>query len=59
MENIILEEGMKKTKGKYEVVVDRTEAIKAAIKMANKREFVLKKKYLQKIINELGYDCRK
>lgn len=28
-------------------------------KMANKREFVLKKKYLQKIINELGYDCRK
>lgn len=28
-------------------------------KMANKREFVLKRKYLQKIINELGYDCRK
>ncbi|AMD17485.1 hypothetical protein TL18_05305 [Methanobrevibacter sp. YE315] len=27
-------------------------------KLANKRELVLKKKYLQKIINELGYKCR-
>lgn len=27
-------------------------------KLANKRELVLKKKYLQKIINELGFKCR-
>lgn len=26
--------------------------------LANKRELVLKKKYLQKIINELGFKCR-
>lgn len=27
-------------------------------KLADKREFVLKKKYLQKIINEMGFKCR-
>lgn len=27
-------------------------------KLANKRELVLKKKYLEKIINEMGYKCR-
>nr|WP_295160066.1 hypothetical protein [uncultured Methanobrevibacter sp.] len=27
-------------------------------KLANKRELVLKKKYLQKILNELGFKCR-
>ena len=27
-------------------------------KLANRRELVLKKKYLQKIINELGFRCR-
>lgn len=27
-------------------------------KLANRRELVLKKKYLQKIINELGFKCR-
>ena len=27
-------------------------------KLANKRELVLKKKYLQKILNELGFNCR-
>ena len=27
-------------------------------KLANKREFVLKKKYLQKIIDELGFKCK-
>lgn len=36
-----IEEGMKKTKGKYKVVVDRTEAIKQAIQMANKRDIIV------------------
>ncbi|WP_296803556.1 hypothetical protein [uncultured Methanobrevibacter sp.] len=27
-------------------------------KLANRRELVLKKKYLQKILNELGFNCR-
>lgn len=36
-----IEEGIKKTKGKYKVVVDRTEAIKEAIKMANKRDIIV------------------
>ena len=36
-----IEEGIKKTKGKYEVVVDRTEAIRTAIKMANKRDIII------------------
>ena len=36
-----IEEGMKKTKGKYEVIVDRTEAIEKAISMANKRDIII------------------
>ncbi|MBP3708239.1 MAG: UDP-N-acetylmuramoyl-L-alanyl-D-glutamate--2,6-diaminopimelate ligase [Clostridia bacterium] len=36
-----IEQGMKKTNGKYEVVVDRTEAIEKAIKMANKRDIIV------------------
>ncbi len=36
-----IEQGVKKTKGKYEVVVDRTEAIEHAIKMANKRDIII------------------
>ena len=36
-----IEEGIKKTKGKYEVVVDRIEAIEKAIKMANKRDIII------------------
>ncbi len=42
-EKIVLqiEEGMKKTNGKYEVIVDRKDAIKAAIKMANKLDIIL------------------
>lgn len=36
-----IEEGMKKTKGKYTVIVDRTEAIKEAIKMATKRDIIV------------------
>ena len=36
-----IEEGIKKTKGKYEVIVDRTEAIEKAIKMANKRDIII------------------
>ena len=36
-----IEEGIKKTKGKYEVIVDRKEAIKKAIKMANKTDIVV------------------
>ena len=36
-----IEEGIKKTKGNYKVIVDRTEAIREAIKMANKRDLVV------------------
>ena len=36
-----IEEGIKKTKGKYSVVVDRTEAIEQAIKMATKRDIIV------------------
>lgn len=36
-----IEEGMKKTKGKYKVVVDRTQAIKEAIQMATKRDIIV------------------
>lgn len=36
-----IEEGMKKTKGKYICIVDRTEAIKYAIKMANKNDIIV------------------
>lgn len=36
-----IEEGMKKTKGKYKVVVNRTEAIKEAIQMATKRDIIV------------------
>ena len=36
-----IEEGIKKTKGKYEVIVDRTEAIEKAIKMANKKDIII------------------
>ena len=36
-----IEEGMKKSKGKYEVVVDRIEAIKKAISMANKNDIIV------------------
>ena len=36
-----IEEGMKKTKGKYKVVVDRVEAIKEAIQMATKRDIII------------------
>ena len=36
-----IEEGIKKTKGKYEVIVDRIEAIKAAINMASKTDIIV------------------
>ena len=36
-----IEEGIKKTKGKYEVIVDRTDAIKRAIEMANKTDIIV------------------
>lgn len=36
-----IEQGIKKTKGKYEVVVDRVEAIEHAIKMANKKDIII------------------
>ena len=36
-----IEEGIKKTKGKYEVVVDRQEAIEKAIKMANDKDIII------------------
>ncbi len=36
-----IENGIKKTKGNYKVIVDRTEAIEEAIKMATKRDIVV------------------
>ena len=36
-----IEEGIKKTKGKYTVVIDRIEAIKTAIKMADKKDIIV------------------
>ncbi len=36
-----IEEGIKKTNGKYECIVDRKEAIKEAIKMATKRDLIV------------------
>ncbi len=36
-----IEEGIKKTKGKYVCIVDRVEAIKYAINMANKKDLIL------------------
>ncbi len=36
-----IEKGAKKTKGSYECIVDRKEAMKKAIKMANKKDLVL------------------
>ncbi len=36
-----IEVGATKTKGKYEVVIDRKEAIKKAVKMMNKRDIVI------------------
>ena len=36
-----IEEGIKKTKGKYEVIVDRVEAITKAIEMANKNDIIV------------------
>ena len=36
-----IESGMKKTNGKYEVVVDRIEAIKTAINMAGKTDIIV------------------
>ena len=36
-----IEKGIKKTNGKYECVVDRREAIKKAIEIANKRDLIV------------------
>jgi UDP-N-acetylmuramoyl-L-alanyl-D-glutamate--2,6-diaminopimelate ligase len=36
-----IEEGIKKTNGKYKIVVDRVEAIREAIIMANKRDIIV------------------
>ena len=36
-----IEEGIKRTKGKYEVIVDRIEAIKNAVKMANRNDIIV------------------
>ncbi len=36
-----IEDGIKKTKGRYSVIVDRTEAIKQAIKMATKKDIII------------------
>ena len=36
-----IEKGISKTKGKYEIIVDRKKAIERAIKMANKKDIVI------------------
>ena len=36
-----IEQGIKKTKGKYEIIVNRKEAIKKAIKVANKSDIIV------------------
>ena len=36
-----IEKGISKTKGKYETIVDRTQAIEKAIKMANKNDIIV------------------
>ena len=36
-----IEEGIKKTKGKYEIIIDRKKAIEKAIKMANKSDIIV------------------
>lgn len=36
-----IEKGIKKTNGKYECIVDRREAIKKAIEIANKRDLIV------------------
>ena len=36
-----IEEGIKKTNGKYQVIVDRIQAIEEAIKMANKKDIIV------------------
>ena len=36
-----IETGIKKTNGKYECIVDRKEAIKKAIEMANKKDLIV------------------
>lgn len=36
-----IEQGIKKTKGKYKIIVDRIEAIKEAITIANKRDIIV------------------
>ncbi len=38
---IEIEKGIKKTNGKYECIVDRKEAIKKAIEIANKRDLII------------------
>ena len=42
-ENIVkqIEKGIKKTKGNYETIVDRTKAIEKAIKMSNKNDIIV------------------
>ena len=54
-----IEEGIKKTKGKYEVIVDRKETIKKAIEMAKKTDIVVlagKGHELYQEINDKKYD---
>ena len=58
-----IEEGTKKTKGKYKVIVDRTEAIKEAITMMNKRDIVVlagkgHEKYQEINNKKIDYDER-
>lgn len=59
-----IEEGIKKTKGNYECITNRTEAIKKAIKMANKNDIIVLAgkghEIYQEINNQkIDYDERK
>ena len=59
-----IEDGIKKSKGNYKIVVDRTEAIKEAIKMANKIDIIVlagkgHEKYQEINGEKVPYDERK
>ena len=49
-----IENGIKKTKGKYECIIDRKEAMKKAISMANKKDLVIFAGKGHEVYQEIG-----
>ena len=49
-----IENGIKKTKGKYECILDRREAMKKAISMANKKDIVVLAGKGHEVYQEIG-----